>query len=72
MVNLAVGALTSMSDMDYQDLKTEFKECSYLDKAAKDISKMDLVFEEATSSSELLKTLEQVTGIFKVIAPAWK
>ena len=33
---------------------------------------MDLVFEEATSSSELLKTLEQVTGIFKVIAPAWK
>ena len=72
MVNLAVGALTSMSGMDYQTLKQEFTDCPYLNKAAKDISAMDLVFEEASSSTDLLKTLEQVTNIFKVVAPAWK
>ena len=33
---------------------------------------MDLSFEEANSSSDLLESLEKVTGIFKVIAPAWK
>ena len=61
-----------MSGMEYKDLKKEFEDCEHLRKAAEKIAKLDLTFVEANSSSDLLDSLENVTSIFKVIAPAWK
>ena len=71
-MNLAVGALSQMSDMKYDELNEIFRECQSIRDKWDVVGQMDLDFPKVTSSQDMMETLNKVTSIFKEVASAWK
>ena len=68
---IAMGAIASISGIDFKDIKTEFNACTKLQEAANSIGSLEFTFDEGTPS-EMIGNLKLVSTIFAKVLPAWK
>ena len=71
-MNLAVGALASISELEYLKLLKKFKACPSIQEIVDNVNQMDLNLPRLSSSEDKKDTLKKLSGIFTEIAPAWE
>ena len=69
-VSIAIGALSSLSEVDYKELKKEFYSCPALLSAVEDIADLDFSFDEG-GPTEMRNNLNEVTKVISKVHPAW-